>query len=175
MASHSTWPTLGCTSTERCPWIRLCWTGCSGFGVGMLATQPASRDRVARILSRHGRSGRMARRPGRLDPPTPWFGRPHSRIGVGCCLLGIDCAVPQTSRQLHACPGCFHHRVQRRGYMVDDSRRPHELVVLDGHRCREHLPLRKKRNAMGALLFAVYTLLAVDGWFDGISWFTLSG
>ena len=35
--------------------------------------------------------------------------------------------------------------------------------------------LYQKRNALGAFLFAVYTLLAVDGWFDGISWFTLSG
>ena len=33
----------------------------------------------------------------------------------------------------------------------------------------------KRGMPWGALLFTVYTLLAVDGWFDGISWFTLSG
>ena len=33
----------------------------------------------------------------------------------------------------------------------------------------------KRGMPWGAFLFAVYTLLAVDGWFDGISWFTLTG
>ena len=32
----------------------------------------------------------------------------------------------------------------------------------------------KRGMPWGAFLFAVYTLLAVDGWFDGISWFTLT-
>ena len=32
----------------------------------------------------------------------------------------------------------------------------------------------KRGMPWGAFLFAVYTLLAVDGWFDGIAWFTLT-
>ena len=33
----------------------------------------------------------------------------------------------------------------------------------------------KRGMPWGALLFALYTLLAVDGWFAGISWFTVTG
>ena len=33
----------------------------------------------------------------------------------------------------------------------------------------------KRGMPWGALLFAVYTLLALDGWFEDISWFTVSG
>ena len=32
----------------------------------------------------------------------------------------------------------------------------------------------KRGMPWGAFLFAVYTLLAVDGWFDGVAWFTLT-
>ena len=33
----------------------------------------------------------------------------------------------------------------------------------------------KRGMPWGALLFLVYTLMAVDGWFEGISWFTVTG
>ncbi len=33
----------------------------------------------------------------------------------------------------------------------------------------------KRGMPWGALLFALYTLLAVDGWFEEISWFTVTG
>ena len=33
----------------------------------------------------------------------------------------------------------------------------------------------KREMPWGALLFLVYTLMAVDGWFEGISWFTVTG
>ena len=32
----------------------------------------------------------------------------------------------------------------------------------------------KRGMPWGAFLFAVYTLLAVDGWFDGVAWFTFT-
>ena len=33
----------------------------------------------------------------------------------------------------------------------------------------------KRGMPWGALLFAIYTLLAVDGWFESVTWFTLNG
>ena len=101
----------------------------------------------------------------------------HARMAPACPrrrswrrgLGGLD-SMAQAARVEHADLGRFHHRVQRDWHMVDDPRRPRQLDLLDGHRHREHLPLRKKRNALGGAPRS--TAVAIDGWFEGISWFS---
>ena len=155
--------------------VRVGRNGCCGNGMGLLETQPPGRDGPAWVLPGDGRGGRVARGTRNLEHPTPWTWCPRCGVGPGCRVLGLGCAGSEEARQLHARAGCVHHCVQRRGHLVDDSGRPSQLAVLDRHRCREHLPVCERGMPWGAFLFAVYTLLAVDGWFDGISWFTLTG
>ena len=71
-------------------------------------------------------------------------------VGDWCNRVGSIDALACKTRIEHADPGRLHDGVQHPRHVVDDSRRPCQLDILDGHRCRQHLPLRKKRNAMGS-------------------------